>query len=258
MLVGAVAVVGIAALALDWRRRGVAVAAQLVALAYLPVSNLLVPMRTVTAERLLYLPMAGLVILAALVWVRVTAGRAASARVAGLVLCAVLAIRTAQRCRDWHDPASLARATVTASPRSWRAHYMQASVLVGQGRAGDAEREYREVLRIDPRITDASRALAGLLVARGALDDAAAVLGEAASSGPRDAATWLASSARVESARRHDDAALAAFARTAELAGEVPSVRIGRAEIALRRAAPRPRSTASPASSPSGPTAPTK
>ncbi|MCC6900700.1 MAG: hypothetical protein IT377_17095, partial [Polyangiaceae bacterium] len=94
VLVGAVAVVGIAVLALDWRRRGVAVAAQLVALAYLPVSNLLVPMRTVTAERLLYLPMAGLVILAALVWVRVTAGRAASARVAGLVLCAVLAIRT--------------------------------------------------------------------------------------------------------------------------------------------------------------------
>lgn len=234
VVIGAVATAATAVLALDWRRRAVSVAALLVALAYLPVSNLLVPMRTVTAERLLYLPMAGLVILAALAWARLASARPPWARALGLALCGLLAIRSAERCRDWRDPVSLAHATATASPRSWRAHFMEAGVALGGGRPLDAEREYRAVLAIDPRITDASRSLAELLAARGALDEAAAVLEEAARRGPRDAATWLAL-ARVESARRHDAAALAAFARTAELAGEVPSVRIGRAEIALRR-----------------------
>ena len=238
VVAGMAAVAGLGGLALDWRRPRLAVAAQLAALAYLPVSNLAVPMRTVTAERLLYLPMAGLVIAVAMAWARLAERKPSGARIAGLAACGLLAIRSADRCRDWHDPASLAHATVAASPRSWRAHAMEASALIAEGRAAQAEREYREVLRIDPRITDAARSLASLLAARGAFDDAAEVLGGAVGRAPGDAAAWLAL-ARVESARGRDDAALAAFARTAELAGEVPSVRIGRAAIALRRGDPR-------------------
>lgn len=234
VLLGGAAVLALGALALDWRRPVLATAALLTALTYLPVSNLLVPMRTVTAERLLYLPAVGFAWLVAAGWQRWPGPRTTWLRTLGVLLLGLLAARSVVRTGDWRDDASLARATVAASPRSWRAHDMMASALASAGRSREAESEYREVLRINPRVTDASRALAGLLASRGALDEAAAVLHDATAVGPRDGATWLAL-ARVESARGRDADALEAFARTFELAGNVPSVRIGRAEIALRR-----------------------
>lgn len=127
-------------------------------------------------------------------------------------------------------------ATVATSPRSWRAHDALAAALVAEGHLPEAEAEYREVMRINPRVSDAPRTLAGLLVRRGELDAAVRVL-EPAAAAHRDGATWLAL-AQAQLLRGADAEALVALARTEELSGNVPSVRIGRAAIALRRGDP--------------------
>ncbi len=233
VLVGLAGVVAMAVAALSWRRPRIAAAALFAALTYLPVSNLLVPMRTVTAERLLYLPLVGVLALGVAGWEVLRRRRAVAARVLGLALCGLLAVRSAERALDWHDDLTLSEATALASPRSWRAQTMLASALAKAGRAEDAEQHYRRALAIDPRVVDNDRALATLLARRGAAADAVEVLEAAVREGPRDGGTWLAlAQLRLQLGR--DEQAGEALARVEELAGDIPSVRIGRAAIALR------------------------
>ncbi len=114
-------------------------------LAILPASNLLVSTGTMMAERLIYLSAAGVVacfVLGALA----AAERFGKQRAAAILLCGIacaLAARTWSRNRDWQDDLTLARATVSASPQSFKAHQMLAEALF----LGDAEhRDVEDVL----------------------------------------------------------------------------------------------------------------
>jgi protein O-mannosyl-transferase len=100
-------------------------------LTFLPTSNLLFPFGTIMAERLLYLPLVGLLACVAIglyaIGRRFHAPQLAPA-VLGLMVCA-FAVRTWARNADWRDEVTLARAAVTASPASFKTHQMLAEAL---------------------------------------------------------------------------------------------------------------------------------
>jgi tetratricopeptide (TPR) repeat protein len=122
-------------------------------LALLPASNLLVPVGTVMAERLLYIPsvaFAFCVVTAAYAGAR----RAGAARLAPLVLClivAAFAVRTWTRNADWQTDLTLASATVRESPASYKAHMMMAGALY------DSDPEHGNMHRV---IDEAEKSLA--------------------------------------------------------------------------------------------------
>jgi tetratricopeptide (TPR) repeat protein len=118
------------------------------AIAFLPVSNLLFPIGTILAERLLYLPSVGLVgavavVLSALAR-RIPDGNDARFRAlvatTGLVIV-VLGIRTFRRNQDWRDELSLWTSAAQASPNSYKVHVGRSLALLrspqGQERLGE-------------------------------------------------------------------------------------------------------------------------
>jgi protein O-mannosyl-transferase len=99
---------------------------------FLPVSNLVFPIGTIMAERLLYLPLIGFV--AAVVIAVEAAGWFARlpGAVAVLLVCllaAGLSARTWMRNRDWQDDLTMATASVRTSPDSFKVHRLLAAAL---------------------------------------------------------------------------------------------------------------------------------
>ena len=111
--------------------------------AILPVSNLLIRIGTIMAERFLYLPSVGFAVVA--VWVletlrrRLPAGRPAYRHVAGLglgVLLIAMATRTYARNGDWLDPQRFWLSGVAAAPGSFKTNL---SAAVGTDLASRAD-----------------------------------------------------------------------------------------------------------------------
>jgi tetratricopeptide (TPR) repeat protein len=99
----------------------------------LPASNLLFPIGTMMAERLLYLTLAGLV--AAVIIALDDAAMRFRFSGAPLAICAALiatgfAVRTWVRNLDWADDKSMATAGVQSSPRSFKFHRLLAAQLL--------------------------------------------------------------------------------------------------------------------------------
>jgi len=122
------------------------------AITFVPTSNLLFPIGTIMAERLLYLPAIGL--MACLVMAVYAAGeRIPITRFAPVLLALILAaftVRTWVRNGDWQDDRSLAEANVRTSPNSFKGHVELANVLYAGGGAGSD---------IDGAIIEAERAV---------------------------------------------------------------------------------------------------
>jgi tetratricopeptide (TPR) repeat protein len=146
---------GILALVLLWRRHRVAAfGLTLFALTFSLVSNFVIHIGTIFAERLVYLPSAGLCI-AAGAGCSALAGSDARRRRAiygavGLLLVAAAA-RAWIRNRDWRDDETLWSKAVQTSPRSARVQTEYGRVLMTRaegaaaaGRADEAERLYAE------------------------------------------------------------------------------------------------------------------
>jgi protein O-mannosyl-transferase len=111
----------------------------------LPASNLLFPIGTIMAERLLYLPLVGLV--AAMVLALDTRRPAFFIGVG--VIATGFAIRTWMRNLDWTDDKTMALASVQTSPRSFKPHLLLAGALL--------EPSHRE---IDRAVAEADRSIA--------------------------------------------------------------------------------------------------
>jgi tetratricopeptide (TPR) repeat protein len=181
---GVVLLAGALGLATAWkRRRAAAFALAFVALALAPVSNLLVPIGTILAERLLYLPSVGACLLAgALVsWSAARAPGASGAPggsqapavtasiVASVPLVAVVGLlgaRSIVRLLDWRDDRSIFASAIAVTPGSARAQFNYGSASEDAGDDVDAERGYRAALAIWPAFSDAHYNLAGLLARR--------------------------------------------------------------------------------------------
>ena len=153
---GAVICAGTVLLVVGLRARAQVVSFALlwVIIAFLPVSNLLVPAGFVTAERTLFFPSIGAMLVAGAVaeQVRLHASaphrRMAMAGVA-LLLAAGLA-RSIDRQRVWKNNDAFFVALMRDAPNGYRSHFLHAHHVGLQGRLAEMEREYRRAIRIFP------------------------------------------------------------------------------------------------------------
>ena len=150
-LVGVLCVaVWAALLVLAWRRRRRVEVYGLawIALAFLPVANLLFPVGILIGERTLYLPSAGLA-LAAGTWLAGWQTRLRGLLV-GLVVVAGAA-RTALRVPVWHDDTAVTLSILEDSPRSYRGPQYAAALLQASRNPARALEYYRTALAIYDR-----------------------------------------------------------------------------------------------------------
>ena len=171
-------------------------------LPYLLVSNLLVPVGAIFAERFLYLPVAGLCLLASLAIARFSA-RARAPAIAAVVVCGVAMFA---RSLDWKDDATIFAATARNNPLSPRAPYWlgkdddaianwpafagpwheKGVVLARKGDLPGAERAMRESVRLEPTRAEARLDLGIVLHRRGELGAAEREVRKAALLDPDD------------------------------------------------------------------------
>jgi Flp pilus assembly protein TadD len=212
------------------------------AVVFAPGANIVFPVGTIMAERLMYLPVAAVTVPLAYAMTalgRLRGGRFASPVLLGLVLVGYSG-RTLVRTRDWRDEFSLFRSALAASPRSAMAHKNLASVLQQAGRCeeaiplalhaveilyefpdahlvlgncyfcrGDypgAVKEYRTTLSLVPGHATAHLNLGAAYHVLGRLDEALREFETAASLDPRLALAWFNRVHTLVGLHRLDDA----------------------------------------------------
>jgi len=155
LLLLAVLAIGVAL----WRRRpvisfGIAV----ICITLLPSSNFILPAGIVLAERTLFLPSVGamLVLGDAALWAATALrGRASKSwllvgRVAAAALIVVCCAWSTARTRVWHDNTRLFAETVHDSPDSYRAHFMYGAWLFETKHQRQGEDEYHRAMAMFP------------------------------------------------------------------------------------------------------------
>ena len=123
-------------------------------IAYGPVSNILLPTGIVTAERTLFLPSVGVVLVIAVTLLYLLDGaerrtQLALSGLAGLLLVLGLG-KSISRQRVWHDNDILFDQTVRDAPLSYRAHLLRGRNLAVKKRLREAEAELRHAIRLFP------------------------------------------------------------------------------------------------------------
>jgi len=168
-----------ALLAVAWRRgrRVEAFGLGWTAIAFLPVSNLLIPIGVLVAERTLYLPSAGVVIAAGAA-LAARPGRPALAIAAALVLAG--AARSAARVPVWRDDIRLTESMLDDSPSSYRGPARMGGLLQSARRPGRALEAYRQAVRIYDRDPGVFVAAADAAITLGRPDLADSLLARAA------------------------------------------------------------------------------
>lgn len=220
-IVGAILLAGL--LWTATRGRAAALFAAMTLLPYLLVGNLFVPVGAILAERFLYLPVAGLCLLAALPISR--AGGSVRAVVIGVI--AVFGMLMFARSLDWKDDATIFAATARNNPKSPRAPYWlgrydetiahwpefagpwhdKGLQLAKAGDFSGAERAFREAVRIEPAREEPHVSLGLALHRLGRLDAAEREVRKALLLDPGDARAWAElGHLRYETGRRRDAA----------------------------------------------------
>jgi tetratricopeptide (TPR) repeat protein len=120
------------------------------AIALFPTSSLLLPVGTIFAERLLYLPSVAACLLTAagLAWVSRRSRRVALA--AAFALVAGLTVQTVRYSSVWREDIPLFRWAVANVPRSTKAHHILGEELLWAGYLGEGVRELDLALAIAP------------------------------------------------------------------------------------------------------------
>ena len=175
----------------------------------LPASNLLFPVGTLMAERLLYLPSFGICLVAGHLGAGVARrGRPARDTVwaVAVALLALGAARTWARIPAWNDNATLALTDVSLQPRSAK---LQAGAGIARHQSGDdigAEAAYRSALEIWPDYAQMHYNLALLLEKRGASEEAITHLKEAGRLAPSNPKPFHVLAPHLEAAGRTEEA----------------------------------------------------
>lgn len=123
-------------------------------IAFLPVSNLLVPAGFVTAERTLFFPSVGVVLVAGAVVEHLRSHatrprlRLAAAGLAALLVAGV--VRSVDRQRVWKNNDAFFDSLMRDAPNGYRAHFMFARHVGQKSRLSQMEIEYRRAIRIFP------------------------------------------------------------------------------------------------------------
>ena len=128
------------------------------AITLLPSSNFLVTTGIVLAERTLFLPSLGaMILLGAVLIPMIDAWRerfSRPVRLAPQLLCGVLlltgAVRSEGRAKVWHDNDTLFRNAIVDSPDGYRPHYMLGSWLFQHNQMREGEAQYKTALKLFP------------------------------------------------------------------------------------------------------------
>jgi hypothetical protein len=156
-LPGIIICIGVLALAIALRKRAPAASFGLwwLMLSYFPVSNLLIPTGFITAERTLFFPSIGVVLVAGSIfeWLRSrdrpAARRAATAAAAILVLLGLG--RSIDRQRVWKNNDIFFDQLVVDVPKSYRAHFLRGRQVGGaKTHLRETELEYKRAIRLFP------------------------------------------------------------------------------------------------------------
>ena len=139
-----------------WRRRPVvSFGIAWIVITLLPSSNFLVPAGIILAERTLFLPSVGaMIILADGLVLLAPYARTASIRMAAAGALALLLIagaaRSVNRTPVWHDNQALFTQAVADAPDSYRAHYMLGEWEFENKRRDSGRREYHVAFKLFP------------------------------------------------------------------------------------------------------------
>lgn len=151
-----------------WRRwPQVTIAAAFFAIPLALTANLLFPIGTIKAERLLYLPSAGLCLAAGWLLASWAAARPRAAGVAVVTILALFAARTWLRNGDWRDERALYEAAVRVSPESAKAHHNLAVALQRAGDYDAAVAHYHRALATYPDYAAAAFGIGHVATLRG-------------------------------------------------------------------------------------------
>ncbi len=189
LLLGFVGTVGLAFAAWRWSRRPEGWGAGWALITYALASNLIVVAVTIFAERLLFLPSAGLLLIpAAAGWRWSGRSRSVSRVLQGLLALALIAgaVRTWVRSADFSDELTLYKAGVQAAPHSYKMRVNLATELIQRGDVREALDTAEQALRLNPRSRDARDVVACALDSLGRKDEAIRFLEEALRSDPAD------------------------------------------------------------------------
>jgi protein O-mannosyl-transferase len=122
--------------------------------AYGPVSNVLLPTGIVTAERTLFLPSVGVMLVLAVTLLYLLDGAERRTQLALSGLAGVLLVlglgKSIVRQRVWHDNDILFDQTVLDAPLSYRAHLLRGRNLALKKRLREAEAELRHAIKLFP------------------------------------------------------------------------------------------------------------
>ncbi len=138
-------------------------------LALAPVSNLVAPIGTIRAERMLYLPSVGTCLVAAEALGLLMAVRRRWAIALAALLLATLGMAAARRNLVWRNQETLVTATVADAPRSARAHYLLAEYRAGAGNCVAALPSFRRALELSSDVWMAKFKMADCLERMGDL-----------------------------------------------------------------------------------------
>jgi hypothetical protein len=237
-LLGAAILIGGMALLAWSRRRNTAGAVGLLwmVVAMLPVANLLAPTGIILAERTMFLPSVGAVLVVAglldslLVRAPLRTRRLVAA--VGILLLTAAAVRSATRATVWRTQSIFFARLVEDAPRTYRAHYVASLFYYGEKRYPEAEREARAALALYQRDAHVHEQLGQVLRTIGRCGEAIPVLAEGVRLSPQET---TARSRLIECLLATGDTAAA---RTAAAA----AVRAGLNEFAatVRRLGPAP------------------
>jgi hypothetical protein len=170
-------------IALAWRRgrRVESFGLALIGVAYFPVANLLFPHSVVVAERLLYLPSAGLA-LAAGAWAARLQPRAFA--LVTVLIVVLGGVRSALRVPAWRDNRAATASLIDDAPDSYRTWDYAGWEFLWAGRPGQALEAFQRagsIYRADGRIYVAAAHMA-YVMGRGALADSLLVRADSACS----------------------------------------------------------------------------
>lgn len=147
---GLAGIVLLAGAAIYFRRRyPLASYGFLVYLLLMAPTSSFVPIKDPLAERRMYLPMIGILLVVVALLQRIRLDRRKLAPVLGAV-AVVLAILTYQRNQLWGSDTALWEDTVRKSPGKSRAHFQLAHTYDAQGRCLEAVTQYAEAARLEP------------------------------------------------------------------------------------------------------------
>ena len=149
---GLAALVALVAAAWIYRKRWpLAAFGIFVFLLLLAPTSSFIPIIDVSAERRMYLPFLGLVLVCLEFLRRLKVSQAAWVGAAVLAICSVL---TYQRSAVWANPVALWQDAANKSPQKWRPHFQLASALSESGDCADAAKAFDAASRLAPPAFD--------------------------------------------------------------------------------------------------------